>query len=552
MAFDFANFRASNVASNEVLANTTGLSEARSSISKAAPAKRAPAPRKPRAPNGTKKGATAKRARADDDEEVVVRRSTRSRVAKADTQEERDRLTEENDREEEEKRAELRKRKHETRAIEVIKGVTDAGEQDSFNEMIKELAEFELLKGEKEDDGWKVDDSPEIDEERLAKQTEDIELRSIVKIVPERIYSLCVHPDKTKDLVFAGDKYGHIGLWDATGAGTVPESTTSSIKDESKVKAEEDQDDGEEAGDDEAEPSRGKFWIWNAHNKNSVSCIKFRPHDTKKIYSSCYDATLRVNDFESGMSEEVIDGDEFTEDALLHSFDFDPTGNEIWASDGAGGLIWRDLRTKKEEAKRWQIDRAKVGCISINPARPTLAATAHLKREMRIWDLAKLRGLDTELDHVSIAEEAMIVAYPHGKACSSAYFDPSGTRLLSTSYDDALRVWDIDPNNFEATVTEDFEPTEIFSHNCQVGRFVTVLRAYWSPLPPSLSPPHLHVGNMRQTIDLYNPNGVKARALGDAEMITAVPAVTAVHPSVAGRYFGGAANGKVSFWTAPV
>jgi len=134
-----------------------------------------------------------------------------------------------------------------------------------------------------------------------------------------------------------------------------------------------------------------------------------------------------------------------------------------------------------------------VGCVSINPANPGLAATAHLKRDMRIWDLAALRGCDQESTYDVIMEQAMIVAYPHDKACSSAYFDPSGTRLLSTSYDDCLRgesllllfllserltplskscrvVWDVDPHAIDRPMFQKepaFEPTEIFSHNCQ-------------------------------------------------------------------------------------
>lgn len=52
-----------------------------------------------------------------------------------------------------------------------------------------------------------------------------------------------------------------------------------------------------------------------------------------QIYSSAYDGTLRVTNFETGQSEEVIDGDallEDSDDALIHSFDFDQTGNELW------------------------------------------------------------------------------------------------------------------------------------------------------------------------------------------------------------------------------
>lgn len=53
---------------------------------------------------------------------------------------------------------------------------------------------------------------------------------------------------------------------------------------------------------------------------------------TRQIYSSGYDGTMRVTHFERGISEEVIDGDQLigNDDALIHSFDFDPTGNELW------------------------------------------------------------------------------------------------------------------------------------------------------------------------------------------------------------------------------
>lgn len=51
-----------------------------------------------------------------------------------------------------------------------------------------------------------------------------------------------------------------------------------------------------------------------------------------QIYSSAYDGTLRVTRFETGMSEEVIDGERWEQDALIHSFDFDLSGNELWGT----------------------------------------------------------------------------------------------------------------------------------------------------------------------------------------------------------------------------
>ena len=36
----------------------------------------------------------------------------------------------------------------------------------------------------------------------------------IAKLVPHRIFSMAFHPAKYKTLVFAGDKWGNLGIWD--------------------------------------------------------------------------------------------------------------------------------------------------------------------------------------------------------------------------------------------------------------------------------------------------------------------------------------------------
>ena len=79
---------------------------------------------------------------------------------------------------------------------------------------------------------------------------------------------------------------------------------------------------------------------------------------------------------------------------------------------------------------------------------------------------------------------------------------------------------------------------------------MTVLRARWSTIP-SL-PPHLHIGSMERSVDLYSPDGTSIARLYDPDYITAVPAVTACHPTRPDRYYGGSASGKISFWAPPL
>lgn len=56
-----------------------------------------------------------------------------------------------------------------------------------------------------------------------------------------------------------------------------------------------------------------------------------------------------------------------------------------------------------------------------------------------MWDLSKLQSLPEDATRDEIVEKAQLVQHEHEKACSSAYFDPTGTRLASTSYDDSIR-----------------------------------------------------------------------------------------------------------------
>lgn len=73
-----------------------------------------------------------------------------------------------------------------------------------------------------------------------------------------------------------------------------------------------------------------------------------------------------------------------------------------------------------ETAKRWQVDKHKVGSICLNPANPRYAITAHLKRYIRLWDLEKIATLPIGLQETETMSKAMVLQYEHQKACSSA------------------------------------------------------------------------------------------------------------------------------------
>ena len=54
---------------------------------------------------------------------------------------------------------------------------------------------------------------------RFTKALNKMTLRAdrVAKVVPDRIFSLAVHPTEDKTLVMAGDKWGKLGFWDVVG-----------------------------------------------------------------------------------------------------------------------------------------------------------------------------------------------------------------------------------------------------------------------------------------------------------------------------------------------
>lgn len=48
--------------------------------------------------------------------------------------------------------------------------------------------------------------------ERLRAEFKGMTLRANAKVTTDRVFSMCVHPERSKTLVFAGDKQGLLGM----------------------------------------------------------------------------------------------------------------------------------------------------------------------------------------------------------------------------------------------------------------------------------------------------------------------------------------------------
>ncbi|KAG9057260.1 hypothetical protein FS842_008067 [Serendipita sp. 407] len=419
--------------------------------------------------------------------------------------------------------------------------------------------------------------------QKLKEDMKRMRVAAIAKVTDDRIYSMAYHPDKTKDLMFFGDKHGQLGIWDPHALS--PKDLEADDEEEDDVRSR------SKSKRKKKDRGQGQTWQlqlhWPATSKSSVSGVKFDPVNGHSVYTSSYDCSIRQTHFNTGQSDEIYALD----DILISSFDFSQTGHELWISDTKGGITFLDLRADKHDARRWQLsENQKIGSISLNPTDGWSLLASCNDRSLKLWDTRQLLSMpiptrsvsssydasgpivepyETEYDAVSDwlkggkgksptkgkgragangSDATLRGTWMHGYSVSSAYWDPSGTRILSTSYDNKLRVWDL-PRKYllPEEPLKSFRPAVVLDHDCQTGRWLTVFKAQWSQNPEAY--PYFSVGDMKHSLKLFAADGELLADLRDKEKITAVQAVTATHPAWTNRAGTGNASGKCIFWS---
>lgn len=565
--------REANIARNRALLEQLELTQAVASLPSKAP--KAEPKAKPVQPS--------KRSKASKEAEAPRRQSARLRRGAVDPNEapsqkrkreakEEERLAKEaEERLEAEERARAAKRpRHHDLDIQAL--VDDLGAEDisTLTEALQAITKEEHPRRAADIHSYAdLDDEQEEREvAELRSKLRGLKVVARAKVTEDRVYSAVYHPEPSKDLIFFGDKHGQLGIWDARAA---PDE----VADE----------------DDDVTPTNkesGKYWRlqlhWPATSKSSISCLKLNPVNSHSLYSTSYDCTIRNLSFGSGASTEVFST---TDNTLISSIDLTPTGVDMWISDALGGVTHLDLREDKSKARWYGLSDQKIGSLSLNPTQPNFMVTASNSRALRIWDLRMLRNISRNLDdedapitpppsspgapedgnnsvgtdETLVFDSATVSEYTqskrgegclrgewrHDKSVSSAYWDPRGRSIVSTSYDDTLRLWDFSPSCFaKNSPFPSARPFSRLRHNCQTGRWLTILRAQWTPNPDVY--PHFTIGNMDHSLDIFTCKGDLITRLSDPKRITAVQAVTCSHPNVLERAASGNGSGRCVLW----
>ncbi|KAH7910178.1 WD40-repeat-containing domain protein [Hygrophoropsis aurantiaca] len=483
--------------------------------------------------------------------EVVDLNESPSKKRKREAEQEERRRKEEDERLEAEEKARVAKRpRHEDLDLDTLTDDPTPDEVTSLRSCFQSVTQISQPKrvGDRDAFVYDADKKDAAAVKDLRDKLQKLKVVARAKVTQDRVYSAAYHPEVSKDLIFFGDKHGQLGIWDAR-------ATPDEVADE----------DGDVAAADDKEG--GKYWRlqqhWPATSKSSISSIKLDPIDSHSVFTTSYDCTIRRLSFVSGISQEIFSSDE----TLITSVDLPPGGNEMWISDAAGGLTHLDLRQDKSKARWYGLSDQKIGSVSINPTTPQFLLTASNNRQLKIWDSRKLAtlggasdageavltgaefGFDTVQEFVESKKGAGCLRseFAHGKSVSSAYWDPRGRSIVSTSYDDTLRLWDLDVSKYtSSSAFPSFTPFSRMKHNCQTGKWLTILRAVWTPNPDIY--PHFTIANMDHSLDIVSCKGDLIARLSDRQRITAVQAVTCSHPGIVERAATGNASGRCVLW----
>ncbi|XP_057726306.1 protein DAMAGED DNA-BINDING 2 [Arachis stenosperma] len=260
---------------------------------------------------------------------------------------------------------------------------------------------------------------------------------AVIRYHSRRVTCLEFHPTKN-NILLSGDKKGQLGVWDFQ-----------------KV--------------------HERMVYGNIH-----SCIlnnmKFDPRNDCMVYSASSDGTISYSDMETGISSCPLnlnpDGWQGPNTwKMLYGMDINFEKGLVLAADSFGFLHMVDTRSNHKTSDAILIHKKgrKVVGLHCNPVQPDLLLSCGNDHFARIWDIRR------------IEPKSSIYELKHGGVVNSAYFSPvSGCKILTTSQDNRLRIWDSIFGNMDS-------PSREIVHSNDFNRYLTPFKAEWDPKDPSES-----------------------------------------------------------------
>uniref|UniRef100_A0A7N0ULS8 Protein DAMAGED DNA-BINDING 2 n=1 Tax=Kalanchoe fedtschenkoi TaxID=63787 RepID=A0A7N0ULS8_KALFE len=231
---------------------------------------------------------------------------------------------------------------------------------------------------------------------------------------------------------------------------------------------------------------KGQLGVWD-YNKvyekvvygNIHSCIlnniRFNPMNDGTVYAASSDGTVSFTDLETGVSEPLMNLNPNGWQGpnswrMLYGMDVNPERNLVLVADNFGVISMLDMRSNSRSGDAVLIHKkgTKVVGLHCNPLQPDLFLSCGNDHFARIWDVRRLEA------------GSSLASLQHGRVVNSAYFSRSGSKILTTSIDNRIRVWDSIFGDLDS-------PSREIVHSHDFNRHLTPFRAEWDPKDPSES-----------------------------------------------------------------
>jgi len=320
----------------------------------------------------------------------------------------------------------------------------------------------------------------------------------VAKVVPDRIFSLAIHPTQSKVLVAAGGKWGALGFWDVKDN----ESKTHGVQ---VVK----------------------------HHSRPINCMTYDTFDSSKLVTTSYDGTCRIFDINEKKSSVVYGIPEDDSSYTTYHAQVDRDCFLITlGKTGIVGMVDRRVSHLKPVTNYKIYDKCSPKVVSVHPTQTNLFLAPSNKGDCGIFDTRKAGK--------SGLMKPMTNLIGHTKAISSAFFsNKTGSRVVTVAYDNKLRLYDTSDDNLKSP---SLKPYKSITHNNQTGRWLTTFKAEWHPRRDDI----FFVGSMAQPrqIDVYSDQGDHF-VMGDSgEYLASVCSIVKCHPTQ-DIVVGGNSSGRV-------
>lgn len=531
---DYERIRLDNIRRNQELIAKLNLTEM-SDITKStlnSSSKRKPSSKRP--------GSVTSRSKVKTETVEPVRRSARVRGVKAQAFNELDEGASEDEdtklriKEEEEKKKQeqelLQKYRFGPIPIKVENGDNGAKSTTSFLSMLQDISTRSSIEEDAKQLASLVDSDDKEMRDFYSNVHTSILTPDAIKMNSERIMAMAMHPDRSKLLAISGDKSGSISFLDFT-------TFAKSVK-----------------NPDVNAPVEGIYSL--KPHMEGVNDIKIDNSDRTKFYSCSYDGTIKMLDIASNSFDNLYTS-EYSEP--IQCLSQNAENGLICGVTHSGGLICLDSRMKKVIFDNINLAPKKLSFVEFNPIHSQYLATGGLNYTANIWDF---RFLSEQKNRTNLTKAwddysgeylelpGCVWSYNIGRAVNNTSWSPNGNKLVTTTFDNAIRVFNDPLKHRENQAAQESDVITI-PHNNKTGKWVSLLRARWNP--NSLRDSFI-VGNMKRAIDVYSgKTGSMLSMLHDADVVTAIPAINAFHPNWHSQddlWVSGNATGKVLLWTS--